>query len=127
MLIMSIFIASERDMMKKITKDNYESIVYISHAFQGNPDNVSEIEDIISTLQEQYPNYLFISPVHTFGFLYDKVDYDKGLEMTLFLLDTCCDEMWYTPDENSRGVATEIAYCKEYNIPYKNIDEVLKC
>lgn len=113
--------------MKKITKDNYESIVYISHAFQGNPDNVSEIENIISTLQEQYPNYLFISPVHTFGFLYDKVDYDKGLEMTLFLLDTCCDEMWYAPDENSRGVATEIAYCKEYNIPYKNINEVLKC
>lgn len=107
--------------MKRITKENYENIVYISHEFQNNPENIIEIETIIKKLQKEYPTYLFISPVHTFGYLYDEVSYEQGLNMTLFLLDTCCDEMWYVPSDTSEGVAAEIAYCVKFGIPCKPI------
>ena len=73
----------------KIDKSHYKSIVYISHPFQNNPENVKEIEDIIKGLHKCFPNYLFISPVHAFGFLYDSTTYEQGLYMTLFLLETC--------------------------------------
>lgn len=108
--------------MKKITKENYENIVYISHEFQNKPENVIEIETIIKKLQKEYPTYLFISPVHTFGFLYDEVSYEKGLDMSLFLLENCADEMWYVPSETSEGVKAEIEYCNEFGIPYKPIE-----
>ena len=109
--------------MKKITKDNYESVVYISHEFQNNPENIVKIESLIKKLQKKYPTYLFISPVHTFGFLYNEVNYTEGLDMTLFLLDTCCDEMWCVPSETSKGVIAEVTYCEKFGIPYKFIDE----
>lgn len=106
----------------KATKDNYESIVYISHEHQGTSRGVkAEIEHIIRKLQQKYPNYMFISPVHTFGFLYTDINYGKGLQMALFLLDNCCDEMWYVPSGTSRSVKAEIEYCQQYGIPYRKI------
>ena len=117
--------AKGNNWMNKVSKENYENIVYISHEFQNNPENVADIENIIKALQRKYPSYLFISPVHTFGFLYDEVDYKKGLDMSLFLLNEVADEMWYKPSETSKGVSAEITYCKEFGIPYKPIEEVM--
>lgn len=104
----------------KIDKSHYKSIVYISHPFQNNPENVKEIEDIIKGLRRLFPDYLFISPVHAFGFLYNSTTYEQGLYMTLFLLETCADEMWVFGEDwrNSAGVKAEIEYCKKRNIPY---------
>ena len=104
----------------KIDKSHYKSIVYISHPFQNNPENVKEIEDIIKGLRRLFPDYLFISPVHAFGFLYNSTTYEQGLYMTLFLLETCADEMWVFGEDwrNSTGVKAEIEYCKKRNIPY---------
>lgn len=110
--------------MKRIDKSNYENIVYISHPYQGKVENVNHIESVIRNLRKEYPNYLFISPVHTFGWLYDDTEYNEGLKMTLFLLETCADEMWVFGDwHNSTGVRAEIEYCKEYSIPYKIFTE----
>lgn len=106
--------------MKKIDKSNYDNIVYISHPYQGKQENIDDIENIIKELRKEYPNCLFISSVHSFGWLYDCTSYQEGLEMTLFLLETCVDEMWVFGDwQNSTGVQAEIAYCEEYSIPYK--------
>ena len=104
----------------KIDKSHYKSIVYISHPFQNNPENVKEIEDIIKGLRRLFSDYLFISPVHAFGFLYNSTTYEQGLYMTLFLLETCADEMWVFGEDwrNSTGVKAEIEYCKKRNIPY---------
>ena len=106
--------------MPKIDKSHYKSIVYISHPFQNNPKNVKEIEEIIYRLRKRFPNYLFISPVHAFGFLYSSTTYEEGLNMTLFLLETCADEMWIFGKDwrNSTGVKAEIEYCMQHNIPY---------
>ena len=104
----------------RIDKSYYKNIVYISHPFQNNPENVKEIEDIIKALYKRFPDYLFISPVHAFGWLYDSTTYEDGLNMTLFLLENCADEMWVFGKDwrNSTGVKAEIEYCKKRNITY---------
>lgn len=107
--------------MKKMDKSAYKSIIYISHPYQGKYRNIKAIEKIIKSLRKEYPNYLFISPVHSFGWLYNETEYQEGLDMTLFLLETCADEMWVFGEDwqKSRGVKSEIEYCEEHNIPYK--------
>ena len=105
--------------MNKITDRNYESIVYISHHYSGLKENEEKVANIINQLQEQYPKYLFLSPVHAFSYAYYEVDYQIGINMCLWLLDKC-DEMWvYGEWENSRGCNMEIEYCKEYGIPFE--------
>lgn len=73
-------------------------------------------------LTNEYPNYLFVSPIHTFPFLYESVNYQKGLDMCLWLLEKC-DEIWVFGDyQSSVGCMSEIAYCQNYFIPYKIIE-----
>lgn len=108
--------------MDRITDNNYESIIYISHPYNGNEYNERMIKEIIVGLYKKYPNYLFISPVHAFDFLYKEVPYKQGIQMCLWLLEKC-DEMWVFGDwANSKGCNMEIEYCKKYNIPYKHVD-----
>lgn len=113
-------------MMQRVSKYDYDNIIYISHAYGDDKKNLREIEIIIKKLHDKYPTYLFISPVHAFGHMYNYTDYDKRLSYALFLLDTLADEMWYCPDDESKGIAAEIEYCKEYNIPFKTVEEMLQ-
>ena len=114
-------------MINKITDSNFESIVYISHIYQNKQENLDIVANKIRELQKEYPTYLFISPMHMFQMLYDVVDYDKGMEFCLFMLEKC-DEMWVVCSkdkaEESVGVQREIEYCKEFGIPYYYCEEV---
>lgn len=91
-------------------------MIYISHAFGGDPKNAAEVEEIIKKLVHENPNLTFVSPIHTFGFLYSAVKYDEGMEMCLDLLSKCVG--MYVYGEVSKGVAIEIQYCKEHGILY---------
>ena len=96
----------------------YKNVVYISHPSGGQKENTDRVEKLIIRLHEEFPDYLFVSPIHSFGFMYDKVDYVEGLEMCLWLLDSC-DCMWVFGDiEDSVGCNAEIAYCQNNKIPY---------
>ena len=109
------------ELLKRVTRDNYQSVVYISHGYGGKKKNLDEIEEVMKIANKVFPDYLFINPVGCFSSLYSEVDYNKGLDMTLCLLDELCDEMWVC-DENyqkSRGCLIEIYYCDKFNIPYK--------
>lgn len=55
---------------------NIDKVVYICHEFGGKQENALKIEHLIKELSLIYPDICFISPVHTFGFLYDTVDYE---------------------------------------------------
>lgn len=103
----------------------FEKAIYISHRFQGKDSNAEDAERIIKLLQKEYPSYLFISPIHTFRFLYNEVDYNTGLDMCLWLLEKC-DECWVVGNnwESSIGVKAEIEYCKGHGIPHKIVGDV---
>ena len=97
----------------------YDKVIYISHPYGGKSKNEKKVGKLINSLQKQYPNYLFISPIHAFSYAYHKVEYQKGLNMCLWLLNRA-DEMWVYGDwENSVGCCAEIDFCKTNNINYK--------
>ena len=111
------------DINKAESVRQFAKTIYISHPYQNKKSNKKKVEKIIRGLTKTFPNYLFISPIHAFGFLYTDVPYSKGLDMSLSLLDNT-DEMWvYGKYQESKGCRSEIAYCKEYNIPYQINDE----
>ena len=102
---------------------NYKNIIYVSHPFGGDADNIMAVTNLISMLHNEYPEYLFLSPIHAFGHMYDYTDYQEGLDMCLWLLDQC-DEAWVFGNyESSVGCMSEIAYCQNHLIPCRIVDE----
>jgi len=98
-------------------------LVYISHPFGGKEENLIEIQAIIENILLNRDDVTPISPVHSFGFLYDFLSYTKGLGLCLDLLCKC-DEMWVYGDYlTSKGCRTEIAFCESCNIPYRIMNE----
>ena len=96
----------------------YDKVIYVSHPFQGKEENLREIESIVANLMGLHPNYLFLSPVHAFGYHYHSLDYNKGLKECLWLLARST-EMWVFGDsESSTGCKAEIEFCQAHNIPY---------
>jgi hypothetical protein len=93
-------------------------IVYISHPYGGLEENKREIEQIILKLVETNPQNTYISPVHTFGFLYDAVPYEEGLEMCLDLLGLCDMAFIFGDYANSTGCKAELSHCEMTGKPY---------
>lgn len=102
---------------------NYKNIIYVSHPFGGDADNIMAVTNLISMLHNEYPEYLFLSPIHAFGHMYDYIGYQEGLDMCLWMLDQC-DEAWVFGNyESSVGCMSEIAYCQNHLIPYRIVEE----
>lgn len=95
-------------------------LIYIAHEYGGKKENKLKVEEIIKDLIKKYPDYIFISPIHSFGYLYNEVTYEKGIEYCLTLLDLC-DEMWIY--KRSKGVEIEMDYCFEHGIPYMEVKD----
>lgn len=95
-----------------------ELIVYVAHPYGTDPKNAAKVEDIIRDLVDKYPRYCFISPIHAFGFLYEDVDYEEGMEHCYTLLNIC-DEIWIYGD--SQGTRLEREFAELYGIPIKEM------
>lgn len=105
----------------------FEKTVYLSHKYGGDKNNLKEVEAIIKTQQKKHPNYMFISPLHMFGFLYNDMSYEDGLELCLYQLAEC-DEIWVTGEKwyDSTGVIKEIEYANAHKIDVlfvKNVED----
>ncbi len=85
--------------------------IYVAHPYGALEENKQSVEAIIKQLIETKPkDYVFISPIHTFGFMYENVDYIQGMNWCLSLLETC-DELWLCKGwENSRGCNMEYTW-----------------
>lgn len=95
----------------------FEKTVYLSHKYGGDKNNLKEVEEIIKTQQKKHPNYMFISPLHMFSFLYNDMSYEDGLELCLYQLAEC-DEIWVSGEKwyDSTGVIKEIEYANAHKI-----------
>ena len=105
----------------------FEKTVYVSHKYGGDKNNLKEVEEIIKTQQKKHPNYMFISPLHMFSFLYNDMSYEDGLELCLYQLAEC-DEIWVTGEKwyDSTGVIKEIEYANAHKIDVlfvKNVED----
>ena len=95
-------------------------LIYCSHKFGGSLENAKAAELKIKRLQLADPSNTYISPIHAFGFMYNDVPYETGLEMCLDLLRKC-DKMVVLSDL-SRGVRAEIKFCTENEIPVEFLE-----
>lgn len=94
-----------------------DKVIYICHEFGGDIVNKEIVAKLIEKLVNIFPNYCFVSPIHSFGYLYDEVSYERGMEYCITLLDMC-DEMWVFGDKSmSKGCLIEKRYCDRYKIP----------
>jgi hypothetical protein len=93
--------------------------IYISHPYGGKEENKTKIENIIRDLIKYNPNNTYISPVHTFSFLYNDYPYEQGLDMCLNLLGACDKMLVFGDWRNSRGCTAEVLYCEMHMIPYE--------
>ena len=73
-------------------------LIYVAHPYGGKEENKKAAEEKIKKLHELYNGHTFISPIHSFGFMYDWVDgYEQGMRMCIDLLDKC-DGLIYVED-----------------------------
>lgn len=56
--------------MKKVVDNDYAEIIYISHPYGGKKENEDRVAQILLKLQREYPDYLFISPIHCYSLLF---------------------------------------------------------
>jgi len=88
----------------------HTKIIYVAHPYGGFEDNKKEVERILVELQNEYPDYLFISPINCFDWAYDKYDYSFGMNMCLGLLDKCDLLLLCTGWQKSKGCNIEYRY-----------------
>ena len=101
----------------------YQKTVYVSHPSLGLDKNANNAAKLIKFLVEKYPDILFISPIHTFGFMYHDLSWDEGMRQCIALLNMC-DEMWVFGNwKKSVGCNAEIEHCKQKKIPFKIIPD----
>lgn len=93
--------------------------IYVAHPFQGLEENKTKVENIIKELSKENPNNVYISPIHTFGYMFNDVSYDIGMEWCLELLKSC-DELLLCGDwVQSVGCCRELSFARDNNIEVK--------
>jgi hypothetical protein len=107
---------------KNFMRNSEKRRVYVSGKYGGKQENKDIIEQKIKELiaydkRMGIENVVYISPVHCFGFLYDEVSYEKGIEMCLELLKTCDEIIFLDSWQDSRGANIEYGFAEAMKIP----------
>ena len=86
-------------------------LVYVSHCYGGNPENVERAKRITHDLQVENPNHCFVCPLLNFSFLdYGEIGYEQEMEICLDLLSVC--DYLIVASDISGGVQKEIDFAK---------------
>ena len=84
---------------------------YISHRYQGKPENMERAKQITHDLQVADPDNCYICPLTAFSHLkYGEIGYDEEIELCLDLL-SLCDTLIVASDV-SQGVQKEIDFAR---------------
>lgn len=103
-----------------------KKIVYISHPYGNSEVNKLHIEKIITSMcksKKITAEYLIVSPVHNFGFMYDDVDYETGINFCIDLLGASDIMIVFGDWKSSRGCTMEVEHCLKTKKPYVVIED----
>ena len=86
-------------------------LIYISHRYQGNPDNMERAKKITHDLQVADPQNCYICPLTAFSHLqYGEMGYDAEMELCFDLLSVC--DKLIVASVPSEGVRREIEFAR---------------
>lgn len=86
-------------------------VYYVSHCYQGKPENLEKAKKITHDLQVKDPENCYICPLLTFSHLqYNELGYEQEMALCIDLL-SICDTLIVTSDI-SEGVKREIAFAE---------------
>lgn len=84
-------------------------LIYISHRYQGNPENMERAKQITHDLQVADPENCYICPLIAFSYLnYGEMSYDAEMELCIDLLSVC--DKLIVASEISEGVQRELDF-----------------
>lgn len=90
-------------------------VIYVAHPFRGDEIvNAGKVARICRELHKDYPDYLFVSPIHAFSWFLD--DHDGALEHCLRMLARCDEVLFFGEWWNSDGCQRELAYAIRHNM-----------
>lgn len=90
-------------------------VYYVSHCYQGNPDNISKAAKITHDLQMNDQNNCYICPLLAFSHMeYGEIGYEQEMELCLDLLSVC--DGLIVASNVSDGVRREIEFAKMVNM-----------
>ena len=89
--------------------------IYVAHPFRGDEvRNAGEVAEICRRLHAEYPDTLFVSPIHAFSWFRD--DHEGALQHCLWMLAKC-DELWLFGEwRHSEGCLMEHTEAKRLGI-----------
>ena len=86
-------------------------LVYVSHCYGGNQENVERAKRITHDLQVENPAHCFICPLMMFSHLdYGEIGYDEEIELCLDILSVC--DQFLITSEISEGVRRELDFAR---------------
>lgn len=90
-------------------------VYYVSHCYQGAPDNISKAAKIAHDLQMADQNNCYICPLLVFSHMkYGEIGYGQEMELCLDLLSVC--DALIVASKVSEGVRREIEFAKMVNM-----------
>ena len=96
--------------------------IYVSHIFQGNPENLERAKKITHDLQVKDLENCYICPLLAFSNLaYGEIGYEKEMQLCEDLL-ILCDKLIVASDL-SDGVKREITLAKKCNMEIEYIED----
>jgi hypothetical protein len=91
--------------------------VYVAHPYDGKEENKLSVEEKIVKLALENPDRLYISPIHTLGYLYSVLSYEEGMTLCFGLLGMCDILILCEGWEDSAGCRLEKEYALSNGIP----------
>ena len=97
-------------------------IIYVSHAFGGNQENLERAKKITHDLQVADLENTYICPLLAFSHLqYGELGYDDEMNLCIDLLSEC--ERLIVASEISKGVQLEIDFARLVNMEVFKLEE----
>lgn len=104
-----------------------KTLIYLSHPYGNKKENFDEISKIMEHLYNSdsfFNEFCIISPVHNYGALYEVMEYDKGLQICIDLMEYVDITLIVGDWQSSKGCTKERKYCIENNVPYIIVEDV---
>lgn len=104
-----------------------KKLIYLSHPFGNEKSNYDEITSIMVHLYNNdkfFEQFCIISPVHAYGVMYEEMEYDRGLQVCMDIMDYVHIVLIIGDWQSSKGCVGEHKMAVEKNIPYVIIEDV---